>query len=78
MPTKLSKIKDLQNEVARLSSENVKLRSLVFKNDKKPKVKAPASFQSIFDKAEKTVGDYFKNLKFEPSKGCLLYTSRCV
>lgn len=67
----LSKIKKLEAEVKQLRLVNSELISKNKPSDSKSKVKAPAPFQPIFDKAEKTVGEYFKNLKFEPSKGTI-------
>lgn len=67
------KIKELQAEVRKLRQENAKLKTnaKIKSDDKKPKVKTPPNFKPIFEKAEKTVGDYFKNLKFTPSEGTI-------
>ncbi len=65
------KIKELEAEVKSLTLENKKLRSIPEKPESKPTVKVPEQIQPIFDKAEKTVGDYFKSLKFTPSKGTI-------
>jgi two-component sensor histidine kinase/predicted hydrocarbon binding protein len=68
-----NKIKKLEAEVKRLVEENKTLRALsnkIEKNDK-PTVKVPKQFTPIFEKAERTVGEYFKSLKFSPSQGTI-------
>ncbi len=71
MKSEKAKILKLKAEIKSLKSENKKLRGSVLKKDTKPKVKAPKPFAPIFSKAEQTVGDYFKSLKFTPSKGTI-------
>lgn len=65
------KIGRLRAEIAKLKEENKHLRAGLIKKDKAPTVKAPPPFQPIFNKAERTVGDYFSSLKFTPSKGTI-------
>lgn len=65
------KIAELEKEVKRLKGENEKLNALPLTKDTHPKVKAPKQFSAIFEKAEKTVGEYFSSLKFTPSKGTI-------
>ena len=65
------KIAKLEKENRKLKIENKKLVSLSQHKDTNPKVKAPKPFAAIFEKAEKTVGEYFKSLKFTPSKGTI-------
>ena len=72
MPDKLAaKLEKLEQENKTLREENSRLKSAVYSESNKPKVKAPKQFQSIFDKAEKTVGDYFSSLQFSPSEGTI-------
>jgi two-component sensor histidine kinase/predicted hydrocarbon binding protein len=68
-----NKIKKLESEIKRLVTENKKLRALshTISTENKPTVKVPKQMQAIFEKAEKTVGNYFKSLKFTPSKGTI-------
>ncbi|HWY13433.1 MAG TPA: histidine kinase dimerization/phosphoacceptor domain -containing protein [Bacteroidia bacterium] len=66
-----AKILKLKSEIKRLKEENAKRNSFGLKKDDKPKVKAPETFAPIFKKAEETVGEYFKTLKFTPSKGTI-------
>ncbi|MBS1637454.1 MAG: XylR N-terminal domain-containing protein [Bacteroidetes bacterium] len=65
-------IKQLKQEVATLKKENARLRANQ-KSDgsNQPTVKVPGSMKAIFAKAEKTVGDYFKALRFTPSQGMI-------
>lgn len=71
MKSEKAKILKLQEEIKRLKSENNKLKNSSLKKDTNPKVKAPKPFAPIFKKAEETVGEYFKALKFDPSKGTI-------
>ncbi|MBP7810380.1 MAG: XylR N-terminal domain-containing protein [Bacteroidia bacterium] len=71
MKSEKAKILQLQEEIKRLKSENKTLKNSTLKKDTKPKVKAPKPFAPIFEKAEKIVGEYFKDLKFAPSKGTI-------
>ena len=66
-----AEILKLRSEIKRLREENAKLIGVGSRKDEKPKVKAPEAFASIFKKAEETVGEYFKALKFTPSKGTI-------
>ncbi len=72
MPKDLSKqtIKSLKEEIKRLRKENNALKAR-FENGNLPTVESPAKIQPIFKKAEKIVGDYFRKLKFNPSKGSI-------
>ena len=71
MKSEKAKILKLKSELNDLKSENKKLKKLLFKHDNKPKVRAPKPFDEIFKKAEGIVGEYFKSLKFTPSKGTI-------
>ena len=63
-------IKELQKEIRLLKSENNLLKT-TYKNTNKSTVKVPKAIQSVFNKAEKLVSDYFSSVKFEPSKGLI-------
>ena len=71
MQSQNTKILLLKAELEHLKSENKKLKKQVLQKDDKPKVKAPKTLAAIFKKAEETVGEYFKSLKFTPSKGTI-------
>jgi two-component sensor histidine kinase/predicted hydrocarbon binding protein len=71
MKSKEQKIKELKEEIKLLKAQNKDLLRASIKTDHDPKVKAPKPFSPIFKKAEKIVGDYFKSLKFSPSKGTI-------
>jgi two-component sensor histidine kinase/predicted hydrocarbon binding protein len=71
MKSQEEKIKELKEEIKRLKAQNKALLSVSIETDHDPKVKAPKQFAPIFKKAEKTVGNYFKSLKFFPSKGTI-------
>ncbi|MGZ3884930.1 MAG: hypothetical protein ACXVPD_12295, partial [Bacteroidia bacterium] len=64
-------LKQLKTELASLKKENKKLREGLAGRNSKPTVHAPRQFRPIFDKAEQIVGDYFRGLKFTPSKGTI-------
>ena len=68
-PTELAK---LQARIVELELElaKEKQRSNRF-TETKPTVKAPAPFLPIFNKAEETVKNYFKNIEFSPSEGTI-------
>ncbi|MBL7918011.1 MAG: XylR N-terminal domain-containing protein, partial [Bacteroidia bacterium] len=68
-----NKLKKLENENALLKKELALLKS-TYKNfnlKESKTVKVPESFQSIFTRAEKIVGEYFKELSLQPSKGTI-------
>jgi len=71
MKSEKAKITKLKAELAGLKSENKSLKKLLSATDTKRKVKAPKPFDPIFKKAEGIVGEYFKSLKFKPSKGTI-------
>ena len=70
MPNK-AKIKQLEDEILQLKKENKTLRENYFTPEAKNTVKVPLAIAPIFDKAEKIVANYFKGLKFNPSKGTI-------
>ena len=64
--------KELLFKIQALELENASLKSrLDLKVDKKEKVKVPESFRPIFDNAQETVANYFKNVSFKPSQGTI-------
>ncbi len=71
MQQKKADILKLKTEIKTLKSENKKLKKILAFKDTRPKVKAPKPFAPFFKKAEETVGEYFKSLKFTPSKGTI-------
>ncbi len=64
-------IRDLKKEVSLLKKENDRLRRTVSVSTSKPTVKVPKEVRPIFAKAEALVGNYFRSLKFSPSKGSI-------
>ncbi len=64
-------IKELKKEVSVLKKENNRLKKTVSVSTNKPTVKVPKQIKPIFDKAQKLVGNYFRSLKFSPSKGSI-------
>lgn len=71
MKSEKDKILELKAEIKDLKSENQRLQKASLNKDTKPKVKAPKPFKPIFNKAEEIVGEYFRSLKFAPSKGTI-------
>jgi two-component sensor histidine kinase/predicted hydrocarbon binding protein len=71
MKSEKAKLIKLRAEIKSLKSENKKLKEVASFANTEPKVKAPQSFIPIFKKVEETVGNYFKSLKFAPSKGTI-------
>lgn len=65
------KLLKLQEQLKDLKKENALLRKKTIQKSAKPKVKAPKPFSPIFKQAEKTVGEYFGDLKFSPEKGTI-------
>jgi len=69
---KKSEIEKLLKRIEELERENALLRrdfSVV--SEAKPTVSVPENVKQIFSAAQKTVGEYFKNLKMEPSQGTI-------
>ena len=70
MSTTDSDQNDLQKEIAALRSELADLKQA--KNTEHgDTVRVPEQFKPLFDEAQKIVGEYFKNLKQDPSKGTI-------
>jgi len=65
-------IEKQKNRIEALESENAVLKEkLNLFSDTHETVKAPESFKPIFDKAQETVKDYFKNIDLNPSQGTI-------
>lgn len=65
------KIKQLQDEVKLLKKEIQFLRKSYPIKEGKETVKVPSEFKPIFNSSQKIVGNYFKNLNCNPSKGTI-------
>lgn len=63
---------ELKRRISALEAENAELKKRLnwFEKDKAT-VKCPDSFKPIFDEAQKTVKEYFKNIDFNPSQGTI-------
>ncbi|MGZ3862677.1 MAG: histidine kinase dimerization/phosphoacceptor domain -containing protein [Bacteroidia bacterium] len=71
MPVSEKKIKQLTEKIRLLKMENAELKKSLSAEVQSPTVKVPKQIVPVFDKAEKLVGQYFKSLKFSPSKGSI-------
>jgi len=64
-------IKALQKRIEELELENARLK----KNSAFPvsgnTVSVPGNVKAVFDKAQQTVGEYFRNLKMDPTRGTI-------
>lgn len=66
-----NEITALQQRIAELENENAMLRRDFRSLQKGNSVSVPAEMKPLFDLAEQTVSDYFRNLKMDPSKGTI-------
>lgn len=66
-----NKIEELLKKVDFLERENAILKRDFNSIEEKNTVTVPDNVKPIFDAAQKIVGEYFKNLKMEPSKGTI-------
>ncbi len=66
-----NKIEELLKKVDFLERENAILKRDFSSIEEKDTVTVPDNVKPIFDAAQKIVGEYFKNLKMEPSKGTI-------
>lgn len=64
-------IKELKEKIQELERENAILKRDFTNVVQDNTVNVPDSIKPIFDVAQKIVGEYFKNLKMEPSKGTI-------
>jgi signal transduction histidine kinase/CheY-like chemotaxis protein len=65
------KIEGLQKRIAELEHENALLKRDFSSLENGDTVKVPADMKPLFDQAQKTVGEYFRNLKMDPSHGTI-------
>lgn len=65
------KIENLKKRIAQLERENALLKRDFSSLEKGDTVSVPDEIKSLFDKAQKTVGEYFQNLKMDPSRGTI-------
>jgi two-component sensor histidine kinase/predicted hydrocarbon binding protein len=65
-------LEQLEAQVIALQLENDKLKSQLNKGfTDKPTVSAPEPFKELFDSAQSTVKEYFKNILFKPDEGTI-------
>jgi signal transduction histidine kinase/CheY-like chemotaxis protein/predicted hydrocarbon binding protein len=64
-------IKALQKRIEELERENAVLKKGFSSIAGGNTVSVPGNVKSLFDKAQKTVGDYFRNLKMDPTHGTI-------
>jgi signal transduction histidine kinase/CheY-like chemotaxis protein len=57
--------------IHKLEQENEVLKKRLFSSEKGETVRVPKAIKPLFDEAQKTVGDYFMNLRFAPSQGTI-------
>lgn len=71
MSSSLSDVSALQQRVEALERENAMLRRDLSLMPAKHSVTVPPAMQPLFDIAQQTVRDYFKDLRMDPSKGTI-------
>lgn len=64
-------IKELQRRIEELERENALLKRDFSSIENGNTVSVPESIKPLFDKAQKTVGEYFRNLKMDPNRGTI-------
>lgn len=64
-------IEILQKRINELERENALLKRDFSSLENGDTVSVPDDIKSLFDKAQKTVGEYFRNLKMDPSRGTI-------
>lgn len=69
--SKIQKIEELKKRIEELERENLILKRDFSSIQEKDTVSVPENVKPIFDNAQRIVGEYFKNLKMEPSKGTI-------
>jgi CheY-like chemotaxis protein len=65
------KIKSLLNRIEELEKENALLKRDFSSPEAGDTVSVPIELKPIFDKAQKTVGEYFRDLKMDPTHGTI-------
>jgi signal transduction histidine kinase/CheY-like chemotaxis protein/predicted hydrocarbon binding protein len=66
-----NKIRDLQKRIEELERENALLKRDFSSLENGDTVHVPDNIKPLFDQAQKTVGEYFRNLKMDPSRGTI-------
>lgn len=64
-------IKELQRRIEELERENALLKRDFSSIENGNTVSVPENIKPLFDKAQKTVGEYFRNLKMDPNRGTI-------
>lgn len=64
-------IKELLAKIQKLEQENAMLRRDFSSVEKGDTVSVPDAIKPLFDEAQKTVGEYFRNLKMDPTRGTI-------
>ncbi len=64
-------IKELLEKIQKLEQENAMLRRDFTSVEKGNTVSVPDAIKPLFDEAQKTVGEYFRNLKMDPTRGTI-------
>jgi signal transduction histidine kinase len=62
---------ELERRIRALEAENARLRAGLFAPSKGDTVRVPAELKDLFDVAQRTVGDYFKEIRADPSRGTI-------
>ncbi len=65
------KINELLAQIQKLEQENAMLRRDFNSPTKGDTVRVPDGIKPLFDEAQKTVGEYFRNLKMDPTRGTI-------
>lgn len=65
------KIKELLAKIQKLEQENAMLKRDFSSVEKGDTVSVPDAFKPLFDEAQKIVGEYFRNLKMDPTRGTI-------
>lgn len=66
-----SRIKSLEQRIEELEKENALLRKDFSSLSAGNSVKVPDAMKPVFDLAQQTVNEYFRNLKMDPSRGTI-------
>ena len=63
--------KELERRLRALEAENARLRAGLFAPSGGDTVRVPEELRGLFDVAQQTVGDYFKEIRADPSQGTI-------
>ena len=69
--SELNKINELLARIQKLEEENAMLRRDFSNPVNGDTVTVPDAIKPVFDEAQKTVGEYFRNLKMDPTRGTI-------